>query len=282
MAEGGINAALGNIDPKDNWKIHAMDTIKEGVFLSNQRMAELMTKNAESIILELEKYGAIFDRTPKGKIMQRAFGAHTYRRTCHIGDRTGLEIMTVLVEQLYKHNITSMSEVFITKLLTNKNKINGAIGIDLKSGKILVFNTKAIILATGGFARLYKITTNAWENVGDGISLAYDIGAELMDMEMIQFHPTGIVYPEVARGILVTESVRGEGGRLFNSKGERFMKKYDPERMELSARDIVARANYYEIFHGRGTKHGGVYLDITHKEKSFIHKKLPKMLKLFK
>ncbi len=282
MAEGGINAALGNVDPEDNWKIHMKDTIKEGVYLGNPRMVELLTRNAESMILELEKYGAIFDRTEEGRIRQRAFGAQSYRRTCHISDKTGLEIMNVLVEQIHKNNIKNMPEVFVTKLLTVKNKIIGAVGVDLKSGEVLIFNAKVIILATGGFAKVYKITTNAWENVGDGIALAYDLGVELMDMEMIQFHPTGMIYPEVARGILVTEAVRGDGGHLLNNKGERFMKNYDSKRMELSARDIVARANYNEIFHGRGTKKGGVYLDISHKGKKFINKHLPKMVKQFK
>ncbi|MBI4167565.1 MAG: FAD-binding protein [Candidatus Aenigmarchaeota archaeon] len=284
MAEGGINAALGNVDPKDNWQTHFSDTIKEGQFINNWRMVEIMAKEAPGILLELENYGALFDRTEKGKIIQRAFGGHTYKRTCHIADRTGLEIMQVMMSEVRRRKtIQHLEEVIITKLLTDsKNKINGAVGISIRTGKLFTIQCKAIILATGGNARIYKRTTNAWETVGDGYALALDAGAELIDMEMVQFHPTGMVYPETAAGILVTESVRGEGGILLNSKGERFMKKYDAERMELSTRDVVSRAIFNEIEKGRGTKNGGVWLDISHEPRKFIERKLPKMIDKFR
>lgn len=284
MAEGGINAALGNLDPQDNWRIHFADTVREGQFINNWRMVEIMTKEAAEIIKELETYGALFDRTEDGKIMQRAFGGHTYRRACHIADRTGLEIMQVLIAEVRRRNgkILNLEECIITKLVKKTGKIIGALGISLRTGSIIRIHCKAIILATGGLARVYRISTNAWETVGDGYALALDAGAELQDMEMIQFHPTGMVYPESAEGILVTESVRGEGGILLNAKGERFMKRYDPAKMELSTRDVVARAIFNEILKGRGTKNRGVYLDISHKPKEFIEKKFPKMIEKFK
>ena len=282
MAEGGINAALGNVDKEDNWLVHAKDTIKEGIFLNNPKLVEIMAKEAHSIILELENLGAIFDRTEEGKIAQRAFGAQTYKRTCHIADRTGLEIMNVLSDEIYKRNIKTLDEIFVTSLISEKNKIVGATAIDLRKGKFLVFSAKSVILATGGYGRVYKVTTNAWENIGDGVAMAFEIGASLMDMEMMQFHPTGMIFPETARGILVTESVRGDGGLLYNTKGERFMKHYDKERMELSARDVIARAIYHEIKKGNATKMGGVFLDISYKGKHYINKKLPKMIKQFR
>jgi len=285
MAEGGINAALGNVDPKDNWNVHFGDTIKEGQFLNDWRMVEIMAKEAANTILELESYGALFDRTPEGKIMQRAFGGHTYKRTCHIGDRTGLEIMQVLMSEVMKRDkgIRNMEEVIITKLVKNKkNAIIGALGISLRTGEMVIVECKGVILATGGLARIYQKSTNAWETVGDGYALALDVGAELQDMEMVQFHPTGMVAPKSVAGMLVTESVRGEGGILLNAKGERFMKKYDPKKMELSTRDIVSRAVFTEIAKGRETKNKGVWLDISHKPKRFIEKKLPKMIDKFK
>ncbi|MBI4020041.1 MAG: FAD-binding protein [Candidatus Aenigmarchaeota archaeon] len=282
MAEGGINAALGNIDKEDNWKVHFMDTYREGQFLGHPKAIELLVKNAAEAILELEQWGALFDRTPDGKIMQRPFGAHTYRRTCHVADRTGLEIMTAMVEQAKKKGIKNFEEVYITRLFSDGKRVSGALGIDIKKGEGIVFNSKAIVLATGGCARVYRTSTNPWENVGDGHALAYNIGAELQDMEMIQFHPTSMVYPETAKGILVTESVRGEGGILLNSKAERFMERYDPRRLELGPRDEVARAIFTEIHKGNATPHGGVWLDITHKPKDYILKKLPKMYKQFK
>lgn len=281
MAEGGINAALGNLDPQDSWLVHAKDTMEEGINLSDWRIVEKMCREAPQAISELESYGAIFDRTPDGKIMQRPFGAHTYRRTCHIGDMTGLEMMHVLVEQVQKRNGRLIDEVYLTDLLVDGNRCVGAVGYDLKKGKLLQFNARAVILATGGYARAYKRNSNAWENTGDGIAMAYHVGAILMDLEMLQFHPTGMIWPPSASGILVTESVRGEGGLLFNAKGERFMPKYDAKRLELSARDVVARAIYNEILAGRGTEHGGVWLDVTHLPAEKILKKLPRMHKQF-
>lgn len=283
MAEGGINAALGNRDPEDNWKVHFKDTMLEGQLLNDWKMVEAMTKQAPDVIRELEHYGALFDRNPKGKVMQRAFGGHSFRRTCHIGDRTGLEIMQVLMAEVRKReNIKNLEEVIITKVARNSNHVTGAVGISLRTGKQVVINCKAVILATGGHARIYRRSTNAWETVGDGYALALDAGAALQDMEMVQFHPTGMVFPKGVEGILVTESVRGEGGILLNAKGERFMEKYDPKKMELSTRDIVSRAVFNEIKKGNGTKRRGVWLDISHKSKHFIHKKLPKMIDKFR
>ena len=282
MAEGGINAALGNVDPLDNWKKHFADTMKEGQMINDWRMVEIITKESPEIIKKLESYGMLFDRTPDGKIMQRAFGGQSFRRTCHIADRTGLEIMQALAAETRKKNITNMEECIITKIVKVSDRVTGALGISLRSGEIISISCKAIILATGGLARVYMRSTNAWETVGDGYALALDAGAELQDMEMIQFHPTGMVYPESAEGLLVTESVRGEGGILLNANNERFMSHYDPARMELSTRDVVARSIFREITEGRGTVHNGVWLDISHKQRDFIEKKLPKMIVKFK
>jgi len=234
-------------------------------------------------VYELEQYGALFDRTKEGKISQRPFGAHTYRRLCHIGDRTGLELIRTLQDQVIKRSIPFMDEVAVTKIFTDPktSRASGAIGIDIKSGRLILFKAKAVILATGGCGRVYQVTSNSYESTGDGIAMAYRAGAELMDMEMIQFHPTGMIYPAGVRGILVTEAVRGEGGILTNSQGERFMSKYDPKRMELSARDVVARAIYSEIVAGRGTKNGAVYLDVSHRGEAYIKNKLPSMYDQF-
>lgn len=282
MAEGGINAALSNVDSQDNWAVHFADTMKEGQMINNWQMVETITKQAPEIIKKLESYGALFDRTPEGKVLQRAFGGQSFRRTCHIADRTGLEIMQALSAETRRRNIKNMEECIITKIARIRNKVAGALGISLRSGGIISIHCKAIILATGGLARVYSRSTNAWETVGDGYALALDAGAELQDMEMVQFHPTGMVYPESAEGLLVTESVRGEGGILLNAKNERFMSRYDSVRMELSTRDVVARAIFKEITGGRGTEHNGVWLDISHKPKDFIEKKLPKMIGKFK
>jgi len=281
MAEGGIAAAMANVDSKDSWEVHFADTIEEGVYISNYRMAEILAKEAPDRVRELEEYGALFDRTPDGRIMQRAFGAHTYRRLCHVGDRTGLEIIRTLEDQLLHRGIIFFDEFYVTKLLKEGQRVIGAMGLKLNTGEFHVFNSKAVIIATGGCGRIYKVTSNSWESTGDGLGLAYDAGAELMDMEMIQFHPTGMVYPPGVKGLLVTEGVRGEGGILLNAQGERFMKRYSPKKMELDARDVVARANYAEIMAGRGTPHGGVYLDITHKGPDYIKRKLPSMYKQF-
>ncbi|MDA4127946.1 MAG: FAD-binding protein [Thaumarchaeota archaeon] len=283
MAEGGVAAALGDVDPQDNWKVHFSDTIVEGQYLSNWRMAEIFSKEAIERVYELERYGALFDRTDEGKIMQRAFGAHTYRRLCHIGDRTGLELIRTLQDQVLNRAIPFMDEVAVTRIFKDPQGgfASGAFGIDIRSGGLVLFRCKALILATGGCGKVYQVTSNSYESTGDGIALAYGAGAELMDMEMVQFHPTGMIYPVGVRGMLVTEAVRGEGGVLTNVMGERFMQRYSPKRMELAARDVVARATYAEITEGRGTPSGGVYLDITHKGADFIKKKLPSMYDQF-
>ena len=283
MAEGGIAAALGDVDPKDSWEVHFSDTIVEGQYLSNWRMAEIFAKEAIERVYELERYGALFDRTQEGKISQRAFGAHTYKRLCHIGDRTGLELIRTLQDQVIKRGVPFMDEVAVTRVLKDPTtgRAAAAIGIEIRTGRLLLFRFKAIVLATGGCGKVYQVTSNSYESTGDGVAIAYSAGAELMDMEMIQFHPTGMIYPAGVRGMLVTEAVRGEGGILTNAKGERFMSNYDPKRMELSARDVVARAIYSEITAGRGTKNGAVYLDISHRGDAYIKKKLPSMYDQF-
>ncbi|MDG6906348.1 MAG: FAD-binding protein, partial [Nitrososphaerota archaeon] len=283
MAEGGIAASLGNVDPDDNWKVHFSDTVVEGQSINNWKMAEIFAKEAPDRVLELEKYGFLFDRTPDGKISQRPFGAHSYRRLCHIGDRTGLELIRTLEDQVLKRNIQYVDEVEITNIFVDSSKlaVSGAMGIRLRSGQLLLFKCKAVVLATGGCGKVYSVTSNSWESTGDGVSLAYRAGAELMDMEMIQFHPTGMIYPAGVRGLLITEAVRGEGGILTNINGERFMEKYDPKRLELSARDVVARSIYTEIKAGRGTPNGAVYLDVTHRGEAYIKKKLPSMYSQF-
>ena len=247
MAEGGIAAALKNVDSEDDWRIHFKDTIVEGQMISDWRMVEILVKEAPERIRELEEWGAVFDRTENGKIAQRPFGAHTYRRTCYIGDRIGLEILHTYEEQVLSRGILILDEVFVTKILKKEGAVSGVVCMDLKRGEIIVIETKAIILATGGAGRLYKITTNSWDTTGHGYALAFDAGAELQDMEMIQFHPTGMVWPESIAGMLVTEAIRGEGGILLNNKGERFMDRYDPKRMELGPRDLVAKSIYQEI-----------------------------------
>ncbi len=283
MAEGGIAAAVGNVDSKDSWEVHFSDTIVEGAYVGNWRMAEILAKEAPERVYELERYGALFDRTPDGKIMQRAFGAHTYRRLCHVGDKTGLELIRTLEDKiLHTEGAQILDETFITKLFSDGRRVIGAIGFSMRTGEIIVFNAKSVIVASGGLGRLYKVTSNSWESTGDGIALAFRIGAVLRDMEMIQFHPTGMVWPPGVKGLLVTEGVRGEGGILLNAKGERFMLRYSPEKKELDARDVVARAIYNEIESGNGTEHKAVYLDITSKGPAFIRKKLPAMYEQFK
>lgn len=277
MAEGGVAASLGNVDPKDNWGIHFADTVVEGVHLGDWRLAEINAKEAPDRIYELEKYGAMFDRTPDGKILQRAFGAHTYRRLCHVGDKTGLEMIRTLEDQVLHRDIKVHDETVVTRLFVENGKVVGALAFEMRTGKFLAIESKAVILATGGGGRLFKVTSNSWESTGDGFALAFDAGASLMDMEMVQFHPTGMVYPPGVKGMLVTEGVRGEGGILLNSKGERFMQRYSPNKLELDARDVVARSIYNEIQEGRGTEHGGVYLQIYHKGAKFVLSKLPGM-----
>ncbi|MDE1810925.1 MAG: FAD-binding protein [Candidatus Micrarchaeota archaeon] len=283
LATGGINAALGTMDPKDSWKIHAADTLMEGGFLADQRAVEILCRNAPDAVNALVSWGARFHREKDGRLTQRFFGAHTYRRTCFYGDQTGKEMMRVLVKEVTRRKIKFMEELFVVSLLKSREGIRGALCIDFKRGKLIVFSAKAVVIAAGGYTKLYsRSSSRGYENHGDGAGLAFDAGVGLVDMEMVQFHPTGMVFPKSAVGTLVTEAVRGEGGILLNSKGERFMKRYLPDRMELGPRDEVARAIYNEIKKGNGTPHGGVYLDITAMPKSRILDRLPKMYHQFK
>jgi succinate dehydrogenase / fumarate reductase, flavoprotein subunit len=281
MAEGGIAAALGNVDASDNWEIHFGDTMRGGQMINDYRMVEIFAKEAPDRVYELEHWGGLFDRTPDGRILQRPFGAHTYRRLCHVGDRTGLEMIRTLQEKAIHCGIDVHMEVTLTRLLKDGDRIAGAFGYIRETGRYVVFRAKAVVLATGGWGKLYKVTSNSWECTGDGCAMAYEAGAELMDMEMVQFHPTGMVWPPGVRGILVTEAVRGEGGILRNSEGERFMERYDPVKKDLSSRDVVARSIYKEVQAGRGTPHGGAWLDITHLNGEMIKKKLPSMYDQF-
>lgn len=282
MAEGGVAAALANVDPKDDWKTHFHDTMHGGKLLNNWRMAQLHAQEAPDRVKELEHWGALFDRTKQGKINQRAFGGHTWKRLAHVGDRTGLEMIRTLQDKGIHSGMDVYMECTITHLLKDGERIAGAFGYWRESGRFVLFQAKAIILATGGIGKAFKVTSNSWEYTGDGHSLAYDAGADLIDMEFVQFHPTGMVWPPSVKGILVTEAVRGEGGILTNREGERFMEKYDPERMELSTRDIVARSIYTEVLEGRGSPHGGAFLDISHRGGDYVKKKLPSMYHQFK
>jgi succinate dehydrogenase / fumarate reductase flavoprotein subunit len=283
MAEGGMAASVGNVDPEDGWQTHFMDTMRSGKFLNNWRMAEIFAKEAPERVYELEQWGALFNRTEEGKISQRSFGGHTYRRLCHVGDRTGLEMIRTLQERTLATDTRVYMETTVTRLFKNdEGRVVGALAYTRESGRFIHFKAKAVVMATGGWGRNYKVTSNSWEGTGDGAVLAFDAGAELVDMEMVQFHPTGMVWPPGVRGLLVTEGVRGEGGVLRNSEGERYMENYDSEKMELSTRDVVARANYTEVTEGRGSPHGGVYLDITHLGYNGIMKKLPTMYEQFK
>ena len=281
MAEGGMAAALGNVDSDDSWRQHFMDTMKSGRFINNWRMAEIHAKESPDRVYELEQWGALFNRTPEGKISQRPFGGHTYRRLAHVGDRTGLELIRTMQEKVLATDAKVYMETTVTKLFKKDGRVVGALAYTRENGKFVHFKAKAVIMATGGWGRIFKVTSNSWEGTGDGVVLGYDAGAELVDMEMMQFHPTGMVWPPGVRGLLVTEGVRGEGGVLRNSEGKRYMEKYDPEKMELSTRDVVARANYTEVQEGRGSEHGGVYLDITPLGYDGIMKKLPTMYEQF-
>ncbi len=293
LARGGINAALGTMDPEDNWMIHAADTLREGEFLADYEKVELLCKGAPEAVNELVNWGARFHREKDGRLTQRFFGAHTYRRTVFYEDWTGQEIVRVLLDQVNQRKIKIVDDIYITKLLTSgiandekesvADEITGAIGIDIKNKEVVTFHCKSLILAAGGYTRVYEVSSSRiFENYGEGMVLAYEAGAELIDMEMVQFHPTGMVWPEKAIGTLATEAIRGEGGILLNSKNERFMKKYCPEKMELGPRDVVARAAYNEILEGRGTEHGGVWLDVTHLSKEKILDRLTSMYKQFK
>ena len=282
MAEGGVAAALHNVAYQDTWEVHFADTIKGGKFINDWRMAELHAKESPERVLELERWGAVFDRTWQGRIHQRPFGAHTYPRLAHVGDRTGLELIRTLQDRaVHTGGVDVHMEVTVFKLLKSEGRIAGALAYRRSDGSVVLFTCAALLLATGGAGKMYRVTSNSWECTGDGTALAYDAGAQLRDMEMVQFHPTGMVWPTGVRGILVTEGVRGEGGVLRNKDGERFMERYDRERMELSSRDVVARAINSEVIAGRGTPHGGAYLDITHRKPEFIKSKLPSMYEQF-
>ena len=309
MAEGGAAAALGNVMSEDNWRVHFRDTMRGGKMHNNWRMAQIHAQEAPDRINELEAWGALFDRTPDGRINQRPFGGHTYSRLAHVGDRTGLEMIRVLQDKGVHSGIDVHMECTIVRLFVVGGRTAGALGYFRETGRFVLFKTGAIVLATGGIGKAWQITSNSWEYTGDGHALAYDAGAELIDMEFVQFHPTGMVWPPSVRGILVTEGVRGEGGILKNSAGERFMFRYMPDMFkgdfadseaeadawvkgdrkknrrppELLTRDVVAKAITKEIAEGRGTPHGGVFLDIASKQSpDFIKKKLPSMYHQFK
>jgi succinate dehydrogenase / fumarate reductase flavoprotein subunit len=313
MAEGGIAAALGNVDERDSWKVHFADTMRGGQYVNNWRMAELHAREAPDRVRELEAWGAVFDRTQDGRILQRNFGGHKYPRLAHVGDRTGLEMIRTLQDHGIHKGIDVHMECTVTSLLKDGDRIVGAFGYDRERGRFRVFKARAIVLATGGIGRAYRITSNSWEYTGDGHSLAYHAGAELIDMEFIQFHPTGMVWPPSVRGILVTEGVRGEGGILTNTAGKRFMFDDIPDNYksqtadsvdegwrytqgdksarrppELLTRDHVSRCIVREIKSGRGTEHGGVFLDISWIKKHIpnapehIRRKLPSMYHQFK
>jgi succinate dehydrogenase / fumarate reductase flavoprotein subunit len=313
MAEGGIAAALANVDDRDNWRVHFSDTMRGGQYLNNWRMAELHAKEAPECVRELEAWGALFDRTPDGKILQRNFGGHRYPRLAHVGDRTGLEMIRTLQDHGIHTGMEVHMECTVLSLLLDGNRIAGACGYDRERGRFHLWEAKAVVMATGGIGRAFKVTSNSWEYTGDGLALAYRAGAELQDMEFVQFHPTGMVWPISVRGILVTEGVRGEGGVLRNSEGRRFMFDDIPDLYkeqtadseeegwrytqgdktarrppELLTRDHVARCINREVKAGRGSPHGGVFLDISWikerlpKAEEHIKRKLPSMYHQFK
>jgi len=282
MAEGGVAAALHNVAYQDTWEVHFADTMKGGKLINDWRMAEIHARESPERVLELERWGAVFDRTWQGRIHQRPFGAHTYPRLAHIGDRTGLELIRTLQDRtVHNAGMEVHMETTVFKLLKSDERIAGALAYRRADGSLILFRCAALLLASGGAGKMFRVTSNSWESTGDGTALAYEAGAELRDMEMVQFHPTGMVWPNGVRGILVTEGVRGEGGVLRNKDGERFMERYDHERMELSSRDIVSRAINSEVIAGRGTLHGGAYLDITHRKPEYIKRKLPSMYEQF-
>jgi succinate dehydrogenase / fumarate reductase flavoprotein subunit len=307
MAEGGIAAALGNVYPEDNWQVHFRDTMRGGKLLSNWRMAQLHAQEAPERVLELEEWGALFDRTPDGRILQRDFGGHRYARLAHVGDRTGLEMIRMLQHRATQAELAVFMECTVTRLLRDGDRIAGAFGYWRDSGRFVAFEAPAVVLATGGIGKAYKVTSNSWEYTGDGHALALWAGADLIDMEFVQFHPTGMVWPPSVRGILVTEGVRGDGGVLLNSLGERFMFNYIPEMFraetadteeeadrwytdksvrrtpDLLPRDEVARAINSEIKEGRGSPHGGVFLDIaSRRDAVYITRRLPGMYHQFR
>ncbi|MDC3142462.1 FAD-binding protein, partial [Prochlorococcus sp. AH-716-I17] len=282
LAAGGINASLGNVDNNDSWQQHFADTFIEGYGISDPRTVEIMSKEAPDLVSEIDSWGANFARTLDNKIDQRFFGAHTYRRTCYAGDYTGRAILRTLLKKINKLDLSIDDTQYVSHVLVSNNVCFGAISIDMRNAKKILHLCDSLILATGGHTRIWrKSSSRKAENTGDGMALALKVGCPLIDLEMVQFHPTGMLFPKNVEGYLVTEAVRGEGGQLFNSEGERFMSKYDPERLELSSRDRVALANYTEIMEGRSTPNGGVFLDISHKEKDFILEKLPTIYKQF-
>jgi fumarate reductase (CoM/CoB) subunit A len=277
MAEGGFNAVLRE---QDSCGIHFEDTMKGGAFLNDPDLVNILVKEAPLRMGDLMKWGAVFDFTESDEVAQRPFGGQRFPRTCYAGDRTGHEMMVTLVERLDGTDVTTLQEYTVIDLMKDGERVTGAMALDEK-GNLVVLKADATVLATGGGTKVYDISTNSSSGTGDGFAIGYRAGAELIDMEMIQFHPTGAVYPYDARGRLVTEAVRGEGGLLLNSKGERFMTNYDPQRMELSTRDVVARAIATEIQQGRGSPSGGVYLDVTHLPREQIEDRLPVMLEQF-
>ncbi len=313
MAEGGVAAAMANVDDRDNWRVHFADTMRGGQYLNNSRMAELHAKEAPARVRELEAWGALFDRTPDGRILQRNFGGHRYPRLAHVGDRTGLEMIRTLQDHGIHRGLDVYMECTVARLLKDGDRVAGALGYDRERGRFRLWRAKAVVLATGGIGKAFRITSNSWEYTGDGHALAYDAGAELVDMEFVQFHPTGMVWPPSVRGILVTEGVRGEGGVLLNREGRRFMFDDIPENYraqtadneeegwryvqgdkaarrppELLTRDHVARSIVREVREGRGSPHGGVFLDIAWIKRRLpnapehIRKKLPSMYHQFK
>ena len=282
MAEGGIAAGMANVDADDSWEVHFADTMLGGQLLNNWRMVEVYAHEVIDRVYELERWGGLFDRTPDGRIMQRAFGAHSWKRLAHVGDRTGLELIRTLQDHMvHTERVTVCMEYTLTALLKSGDAVTGAVGYNRNDGRFVVFRSNATVLGSGGWGRMYRYTSNSWESTGDGAAMAYAAGADLQDMEFVQFHPTGMVWPPGARGILVTEAVRGEGGLLYNSEGTRFMLEYDPVKKELSSRDVVARSIYKEVRAGRGTPHGGAFLDVRHLGADRIKQKLPSMYEQF-
>src|SRR5213592_4547577 len=308
MAEGGIAAALAHVDDRDNWRVHFADTMRGGQYVNNWRMAELHAREAPDRVRELEAWGAVFDRTDDGRILQRNFGGHKYPRLAHVGDRTGLEMIRTLQDHLVAQGIDVFMECTVRHLLTDGGRVAGAIAYWRQSGALLLFQAKAVVLATGGVGKAWRVTSNSWEYTGDGIAMALEVGADLIDMEMTQFHPTAMIWPPSVRGLLVTEGVRGDGGTLRNKSGERFMFNYIPaffradtaetekeadawyedkknnrRTPDLLPRDEVARAINSEVKAGRGTEHGGVFLDIaTRRSADYIKRRLPSMYHQFK
>lgn len=280
MAEGGYNAVFKAVDKNDSIEAHMHDTLKGGSYLNDEKLVEILVNESPKRLIDLENYGALFDRQESGEIDQRPFGGQSFRRTCYQGDRTGAELLNALKEEIIRRDIECIEEVMITSLVCEGTQVIGACGLDLKDSSLIYFQAKSTILASGGAGQLYPVTSNTFQKNGDGYAIAFKAGANLIDMEQIQFHPTGMVAPESKKGVLVTEAVRAEGGKLINKDGERFMSKYD-HKMELATRDVVARSIYQEIIEGRGTENGGVYLDISHLNDDYILEKLETMVLQF-